>query len=267
MLGRNFRQDGMKHEFISSDTALVALDSTPVRVLKRAALIIVGPIYFLFITFIPLLCGRRDGFRGWYWRTIKRAASRLLWLLSIRTDISDADLQALAEDTDSIIVVNHRSHLDGFALLDIIPDEKWVTFAAKKELCDTFLLKTGFKGAGLIEIDRSSGRVAMMALGRAVRGMEKRRSVVLFAEGTRTKTKSLGPFKAGAVFIARQTGRTIRPIVIHDSDRLMARDAFVPKSGTLRIDVLPPFTPDKSLSTEADIDRLRDQMVAVFDED
>ncbi|WP_171241220.1 lysophospholipid acyltransferase family protein [Ruegeria sp. HKCCA5491] len=246
-------------------SALAAIDPARLRVIKRAALFLLGPFYFLYIAFVPLLCGKRQGFRGWYWPLVKRACSRLLWLLSIRTEMTQADRAALAADTNSIIVINHRSHLDGFALMDVMPDAKWITFAAKKELCDAVLLSRGFKGAGLVEIDRKSGAVALEKLTEAVRAMPERRSVVLFPEGTRTSSESLGTFKAGAVIVARATGRTIRPIVIHASDALMPRDKHLPKSGTIRVEVLPSFTCDHSVSVDEDVDRLRNEMVTVFD--
>ena len=242
------------------------IDPFPVRFIKRSLLVLFGPFYFLFIAFVPMLCARKPGFRGWYWRLVKRACSRLLGLLSIRVDMSGAHRQVLAEDTDSIIVINHRSHLDGFTLMDVVPDEKWFTFAAKKELCDAALLRTGFAGAGLVEIDRSNGKAAMETLSRSVQDMPARRSVVLFPEGTRTATESLGEFKAGAVLVARETGRTIRPIVILDSDVLLPRGKFVPSSGTVRIEVLPPFECDLSGTVDADVARLRRAMMAVFDE-
>lgn len=241
------------------------VDPLAVRVLKRILLILLGPFYFLYIGFVPLLCAKRPGFRGWYWRSVKRACSWLLWLLSIRAAMSDADKAALSNDANSIIVINHRSHLDGFTLMDTIPDDKWFTFAAKKELCDAALLSTGFKGAGLVEIDRASGKVAMETLSNAVRDMPARRSVVLFPEGTRTKSETLGEFKAGAVLVARETGRTIRPIVIHSSERLLPRGKFLPKSGTIRIEALPSFECDVNASVDDDVKRLRDAMVAVFD--
>lgn len=241
------------------------VDPLAVRVIKRLCLIVLGPLYFLFIAFVPLMCAKRPGFRGWYWRSIKRACDWLLWLLSIRVTMSDADKQALVDDENSIIVINHRSHLDGFTLMVTVPDDKWFTFAAKKELCDAALLSTGFKGAGLVEIDRASGKIALATLSDAVRHMVPRRSVVLFPEGTRTKTQSLGDFKPGAVIVARETGRVIRPIVIHASDRLLPRGKFVPKSGTLRVEVLPPFTCDPMLTVDEDVARLRDAMVAVFE--
>ncbi|MBB4174231.1 1-acyl-sn-glycerol-3-phosphate acyltransferase [Sulfitobacter noctilucicola] len=256
----------MQNQSAGSVTSTDEIDPMPVRVLKRTLLVVLGPFYFLGIAFVPLICSRRKGFRGWYWRLVKRACSRLLWLLSIRTQMSDANKRDLAANTGSIIVINHRSHLDGFVLMDTVPDAKWFTFAAKKELCDAKLLSTGFNGAGLIPIDRASGSVAMDTLTQAVREMPDRRSVVLFPEGTRTKSESLGAFKAGAVVVARDTGRTILPIVIHDSDRLLPPGTFVPKSGTIRIDALPPFVCDPNATVDEDVDRLRNMMMAVFDE-
>lgn len=251
----------------SRATSTDALDPLAVRLVKRAVLILLGPFYFLGVAFAPLICARRRGFRGWYWRLVKRACSRLLWLLSIRTQMSDANKRDLAADTGSIIVINHRSHLDGFALMHVVPDAKWFTFAAKKELCDARLLSTGFTGAGLVPIDRASGSVAMDTLSAAVRDMPDRRSVVLFPEGTRTKSQSLGEFKAGAVLVARETGRTITPIVIHDSEKLLPRAKFIPRSGTIHIDVLPSFTCDMTASVDEDVARLRAAMMAVFDAD
>ena len=188
-------------------------------------------------------------------------------LLSIRADISDADRATLGADTNSIIVINHRSHLDGFTLMDAVPDQKWFTFAAKKELCDALLLRAGFSGAGLVEIDRKRSKLAMHTLGASIRDMPTRRSVMLFAEGTRARTDTLGTFKAGAVVVARETGRTIRPIVIRGSDRLLGRGAFIPKRGTIRIDVLAPFECDPAASVDDDVTRLRASMLDVFHAD
>jgi 1-acyl-sn-glycerol-3-phosphate acyltransferase len=255
----------MPHSSNDHDTATRAIDPLPIRLIKRAVLILFGPFYFIFIGFVPLLCARRPGFRGWYWRLVKRACSRLLWLLSIRAQMRPEEQTALAADTNSIVVINHRSHLDGFALMHVVPDAKWFTFAAKSEFWKSNLLRTGFTGAGLVPIDRASGTVAMQTLTKAVKDMPARRSVVLFPEGTRTRTQSLGEFKAGAVLVARETGRTITPIVIHDSDRLLPRGKNIPRSGTIRFEALPPFECDPAATVDEDVARLRGQMLAVFE--
>ncbi len=259
------RRGPMPSQLPDEQAASTAKDPTFLRLLKRAALFLLGPIYFLCIAFAPLLCSKRRGFRGWYWRQVKRACTWLLWLLSIRTQITEADKATLAADTNSIIVINHRSHLDGFALMDVMPFAKWITFAAKKELFDARLLRTGFRGAGLVEIDRKSGSVAMETLSQAVHDMPARRSVVLFPEGTRTKGESLGEFKAGAVMVARKTGRKIRPVVIHASDRLLPPGKVLPRSGTIRVEVLPSFVCDPEVTVDEDVARLRAAMMVAFE--
>lgn len=233
--------------------------------LKRALLILVGPFVFLFVAFVPSVCGRRPGFRGWFWRTVSRSCSWLLWLLSIRAEISDKDRAALAADSGSIIVANHRSHLDGFSLLHVIPDEKWVTFGAKKELCRAALLRRGFTGAGLLEIDRDKGKHALESLTGAIEEMPVRRSPILFVEGTRARADGLAPFKAGAVLIAQATQRAIRPIVIIGSDKLLTRDGFWPRKGTIRIKVLDQVLLDPALTADQCNALLRSKMAAVYD--
>ncbi|WP_222869590.1 lysophospholipid acyltransferase family protein [Roseobacter fucihabitans] len=232
---------------------------------RLGLLVLLGPIYFIYIAFLAPMCRARAGFRGWFWRRVKRACSRMLWLLSIRCDTSAAARAALAGDENSIIVVNHRSHLDGFALMDVIPDQKWFTFGGKKELFDSFLLRRGFAGAGLVEIDRKSGKLALETMTRAVQEMPVRRSLLLFPEGTRAGGREMGDFKPGAVLIARATGRSIRPIVIMDADDLLPRDRVLPKAGVIRIEVLEAFHCDRADSVQEDVNRLHAAMRSVFE--
>lgn len=241
------------------------LPAAPLRVLKRLSLILCGPLIFLFLAVAPSFCGQRRGFRGWYWRRVSRACSWLLWFLDIRVIISDSARTALAQDENSVIAVNHRSHLDGFAMLHVIPDQKWVTFGAKKELCRAALLKRGFQGAGLLEIDRENGRHALDSLTEAVAAMPPRRSPILFVEGTRSRAPGLPSFKPGAVLIAQATQRAVRPFVIIGSDKLLPRGAFLPKAGTITIDILDQFTPDPSQSTDDNLATLRHAMATSYD--
>ncbi|MFD0979342.1 lysophospholipid acyltransferase family protein [Tropicimonas aquimaris] len=233
--------------------------------LKRLALVVIGPALFLFICAAPYVCDRRRGFRGWYWRLVPRSCGWLLWFLSIRVEISPEARQRLEADINSLFAVNHRSHLDGFALLANVPASKWVTFGAKKELFDNRLIGRGFRAAGLVEIDRKSGSQALQVLTRAVEAMPARRSLILFPEGTRARGEALGEFKAGILMVARATGRSIRPVVIAGSDALLPRGALMPRAGTIRIEVMESFHPDTGASVDADVDRLRAGMVATYD--
>ncbi len=233
--------------------------------LKRCLLVLTGPFIFLFVAFIPTVCGKRPGFRGWFWRTVSRCCSWLLWFLDVKVEISDAAVEALRTDSNSIIAVNHRSHLDGFSMLHVIPDEKWVTFGAKKELCEAALLKRGFEGAGLLKIDRQKGRDALSSLTDAIAAMPERRSPILFVEGTRATKPGLAPFKAGAVLIAQKTGRAVRPFVISHSDKLLPRGKVFPFKGTIHIDVLDQMHFDAEENTDAAVARLRSAMASAYD--
>ncbi len=235
-----------------------------IRIAKLLGLVVAGPLLFLFICVAPYLCEHRKGFRAWYWRLVPRSCGWLLWFLSVRVSISDASVARMADDMNSLFTVNHRSHLDGFALLSNVPSEKWVTFGAKKELFENVLIGRGFRAAGLVEIDRKSGKQALQVLTDAVAGMPERRSLILFPEGTRTHSDGLGDFKAGALLVARETGRTIRPVVISNSDRLLPRKAFVPKAGTISIDVLETFNCDPAASVDSDVARLQTVMSAAY---
>ncbi|GAA6178974.1 hypothetical protein NBRC116594_04120 [Shimia sp. NS0008-38b] len=232
---------------------------------KRILLVITGPLIFLFLAFVPMICGKRVGFRGWFWRTVSRCCSWLLWFLDVQVEISDEAREALRTDTNSVIAVNHRSHLDGFSMLHVIPNEKWVTFGAKKELCEATLLKRGFDGAGLLKIDRSKGRDALTSLVDAVQEMPARRSPILFVEGTRATEPGLPPFKAGAVLIAQKTGRAVRPFVISHSDKLLPRGKFFPFKGTIHIDVLEQMCFSPEQNTDACVARLRTAMADAYD--
>ena len=116
-----------------------------------------------------------------------------------------------------------------------------------------------------MKIDWKSGNVAIETLTAFVQAMPARRYVVLFPEGTRTNSGSLGKFKAGAITVARTNGRTTRPVVIHASYKSMPRDKHLPKSGTIRVEVLPSFKCDHSASVDEDVAHLRSAMMAVFD--
>lgn len=232
---------------------------------KRTLLVLTGPFIFLFIAFVPMICGKKRGFRGWFWRRVSRACSWLLWFLDVDVEITPEAVEALRTDENSIIAVNHRSHLDGFAMLHVIPDEKWVTFAAKKELCRAALLKRGFQGAGLLEVDRERGKHALASLTEAVKAMPKRRSPILFVEGTRATKPGLASFKAGAVLVAQETGRSIRPMVISGSDTLMKRGRFFPAKGTIRIDVLDQLPIDPKRSADEENAKLRATMAEAYE--
>jgi 1-acyl-sn-glycerol-3-phosphate acyltransferase len=164
--------------------------------------------------------------------------------LSIHIDIDDSSLAALSEHKGSLIVANHKSHLDVLALISILPVDRWVTFGAKIELTKIPFFKRGFAGAGILIVDRSDGKTALQSLIDCYKLADPRVSLTLFAEGTRVNGYELGKLKPGAIKIAQSLDKEIQPICIFGTYDLMPRHRAIPGVGVITIRVLENFKVD-----------------------
>ncbi len=84
----------------------------------------------------------------------------------------------------------------------------------KKELKKIPGLGFGSQKVGHIFLDRSNSRVAMESLNEAKRKLVNGTSVVIFPEGTRSKTGDMGPFKRGAFKLAQELKLPVLPVTI-----------------------------------------------------
>lgn len=109
-----------------------------------------------------------------------------------------------------VLVSNHRSLIDILALYKLRRPFKWTSKAEN--------FKLPFIGMVLsltnsIRIKRESLRSGAQFLLQAEKEMQKGSSILLFPEGTRSKTREMRPFKEGAFLLAKRTGSGIIPIV------------------------------------------------------
>ena len=231
-----------------------------VVLLKRTLLLFYGPPAFLFVALAPVFCSRKKGFRGWYWRVARRLIKVLLDALSIRVEIDDESRARLADTSAPLIVANHKSHLDGLALVSVTPNSRHITFGAKIELTKIPFFRRGFAGAGILIVDRMAGKSALQSLIREYRDADPRVSLVLFPEGTRINEKDLGKFKAGSVVIAQTLGKNIQPVCIFGTMDLMPRHRMIPKAGTIRIRVLDDFAISREIPVGEQLPKLQSYM-------
>src|SRR5205809_429996 len=159
---------------------------------------------------------RVTGSRTLAWRFAKARARTLAQLLGLRVRLHG--LEHLAGGGPFVFTPNHQSHLDILVLLGYLPGE--TRFAAKTELWTHPVVGAVLDTLGMVPIDRDRPERAIDALDRAA---AERHSLVIFPEGTRSRTGQLLPFKKGAFVLAIAAGLPIVPVVCRGTRRLMPR--------------------------------------------
>ncbi len=163
-------------------------------------------IFGIIAVLLSILINQKIGsyFGGVIWSRVNALATPMLVRVTGRNNIR--------KDTSYVIVANHQSYYDIFLIYGWLGiDIKWVM---KKELARIPGLGFGSKKVGHIFIDRSNSRVALETLNAAKRKLVNGTSVVIFPEGTRSKTGEMGPFKKGAFKLAIDLGLPILPVTI-----------------------------------------------------
>lgn len=145
-----------------------------------------------------------------------------------------------------VIVTNHQSMLD-IPLMYVLPlNFKWVS---KKEVKKMPIFGLVLLMHGDILVERGSRESAKAMVGACTKRLGRGTSVIVFPEGTRTKTGRIGRFKDGAFVVARKAGVGILPVVIDGTWSLMDGWKFrMPHS--FRVRVLYPIEPDEVMATE-----------------
>jgi 1-acyl-sn-glycerol-3-phosphate acyltransferase len=137
-----------------------------------------------------------------------------------------------------MMVCNHQSMLDIPVIYRIFFHFKWVAKAS--------LFKTPIIGWNLwlnrhIKIERSSTKSQRKMLRKCAEHIQNGSSVMIFPEGTRSRTGDLGAFKEGAFLIALQQKIDIVPIVLDGSAGAFLQKGFFPyKKRKIYLHILPP---------------------------
>ena len=163
--------------------------------------------------------------------------------------------------TSYIIIPNHQSYYDIFLIYGWLGlDIKWVM---KKELAKIPGIGFGSKKVGHIFIDRSNSRVAMESLNAARKKLVNGTSVVIFPEGTRSKTGQLGSFKRGAFKLALELNLPILPVTVINTRNVLPADSLKLLPGKVRMVIHKPI--DVSDCSEKNIPDLMEEVRHTID--
>ena len=154
-----------------------------------------------------------------------------------------------------VVVANHESFVDMLLISHLPIEMKWLS---KETFFKIPLVGWMMRMAGDVKVvrgDRTSGAAALRACHDR---LQKKVSVMIFPEGTRTADGSLGPFKDGAFRLAIESGAPILPLVVHGTRSALRKHDWRFGDTEAEVRVLQPI-PTEGL-TEADIPVLRERV-------
>ena len=150
--------------------------------------------------------------RGRLYSNLTRSWARwILWASD--TPLTVHGREHIRLDEPQVVVSNHVSGYDIFAIAVALPVP--FAFVAKKELERIPFFGTAWKAAGHISLDRSNRQQAVHSLQRAGERIRREKStVIIYPEGTRSRTGELLEFKKGAFMLAVEAQVPVVPTVV-----------------------------------------------------
>ncbi len=141
-------------------------------------------------------------------------------------------------DEPVIFTPNHAGAFDIPAIVLTAPISPF--FMAKKELSQIPVLKAWLDAVDCVSVDRANKQSAHSSLQQAIEAVKDGRSLVIFPEGTRSKTGELGEFRGGAMKIAMETGAKVVPVLIEGTRARLEETGNV-TAGTVYVTYLDPI--------------------------
>lgn len=124
-----------------------------------------------------------------------------------------------------VFVSNHTSALDVPAILAVTPTP--LRFIAKRELSHVPFFGWAAKRMGHVFINRQDRQAATRSIrSRIARGFDTGVALFFFAEGTRSTTEEMLPFKKGAAIAAIETGLDVVPLAVSGARHVLPPKGF-----------------------------------------
>ena len=124
-------------------------------------------------------------------------------------------LEKIPNEKGLCFVGNHQSAIDILIVLSVLPVT--VGYIAKKQLLYYPFLNLWILALRSAFIDRGNVKKALRSIEKGVEFIKKGNSMIIFPEGTRSKSDTMGIFKNGSIKLATRAEATIVPVTISGS--------------------------------------------------
>jgi 1-acyl-sn-glycerol-3-phosphate acyltransferase len=164
-----------------------------------------------------------------------------------------------------VVVANHESFVDMLLISHLPTEMKWLS---KIEIIKIPLLGWMMRLARDIPLTRGDRDSAADALDQCKQRLDTNVSVMIFPEGSRSKTDELNKFKPGAFKLAIEGGYPILPMAVHGTRECLRPNDWRMGRATAEVRVLEPI--ETTGLTRDDLpalsDRVREMISATRDE-
>jgi 1-acyl-sn-glycerol-3-phosphate acyltransferase len=214
------------------------------RTLVVAVAVPVLTIWHSLRVIVASLLGVPEGEGSVYQRAPKDWGRQLCALAGVR--LVPHGLEAVQDGRPRVLVANHVSWFDVFALAAVLPR---TNFVAKAELGRIPVFGPAAEKAGTIFIQRDNRKAAFAAYEVAAERVRRGATVIVFPEGTRGGSYALRPFKKGPFVLAIAAGTEVIPVYIHGSLEVQRKGAWRVTPGDVHLHFLAPL-PTQGLGYE-----------------
>jgi 1-acyl-sn-glycerol-3-phosphate acyltransferase len=162
-----------------------------------------------------------------------------------------------------VMVANHLSLVDVFVLHRLHRHFKWVSKAENFALP---LIGWNMRLNGYVPLRRGDKHSVAEMFARCRHVLAQGSSVMMFPEGTRSRTGTLGAWKLGAFELAKAADVPVLPIAIQGTQTALPAKGLAVGRARMRVTVLPAIAVDevRALSVEALCERARDRVAAAL---
>lgn len=154
-----------------------------------------------------------------------------LWPLSIRGK------RNVPERGGVVVISNHQSFLDLVLIGQSLHRE--ITYMARDTLWKSLVYRSLTWPFTVMKIRR--GEADLSAIREAIERLKRGELILLFPEGTRTRTGTVGPFTAGFYTMAHRAGVPVLPLRIRGSFEAWPRWQKWPLPCHITLDIFPPL--------------------------
>lgn len=173
----------------------------------------------------------------WWGYYPPRLWARLFCLMTfVRVEVKGRE--NYSPDQSYVFVANHQGAYDIFAIYGYLNHNfKWMM---KKSLEKIPLVGFACRRAGHVFVDNSGFDAIKNTMAKAKHELQDGMSLVVFPEGSRTKTGKMGRFKRGAYQLAMDFGLPVVPITINGAFEVMPRTSLIPRPGKIVLTIHKP---------------------------